>query len=298
MNEVLGYKIERNRVPCIYDISYRKGNSPRIVLRLHKDFVKANKDISRMEFFLRKIQDDHSIGEFFPLSNDCFGFDGVIKKKRKKSFKGFFIYEIEIPVFKKDLPETCERCNGTGQNKDLDCECLFCHGSGHKSSYDWRPLTAISASLQVLGMMINTYEKETSAKNPQLITFQLYCGKGQGHFPIAGYYGIDFCNWLVSLNAPHVFDQVIEEMQHVYSHIYGREIGMRWDFQAYLEKNAWLIISVPGDACGIHPSDSYGWKQGEGKAFDCHNMDSPAQQIMILVALAILSDMARKYLKG
>lgn len=294
---MLGYRIEEKRVPCVYDISYRKGNPPCIVLRLHKDFVKANKNIIPAEFFLRKVQDDHNLGEFFPLSNKCFGFDGVIKRKGRVS-KGFLIYEIEIPIFKKELPDLCERCNGTGRNEDLDCECLFCHGTGHKAAYDWRPLSAISASLQVLGMMTDTYEKETSAKNYQLITFQIYCGKGQGRFPIVGHYGIDFCDWLISLKAPCRFDQATEEMSNVYSHIYGREAGLRWDFQAYLEENAWLIINCPGDACGIHPSDSYGWNPGKGKAFDCHNMDSPGQQIMILVALAILSDMAREYMKG
>jgi len=289
--------MEKERVPCVYDISYRKGNPPCIVLRLHKDFVKANKDTIPLEFFLRKIQDDHNLGQFFSLSNDCFGFDGAIKKRGEDS-EEFFIYEMEIPVFKKDLLEVCERCKGTGQNKDLDCECLFCHGSGHKVAYDWRPLSAISASLHVLGMMLSTYEEKTSAKKPQLITFQLFCGKGQGRFPIAGHYGIDFCNWLVSLGPSHQFNQVVEEMTNVYSHIYGREAGLRWDFQAYVEKNAWLIIGVPGDACGINPSDSYDWQQGKGKTFDSHNMDSPAQQILILVALAILSDMAREHMKG
>jgi hypothetical protein len=59
-----------------------------------------------------------------------------------------------------------------------------------------------------------------------------------------------------------------------------------------------LIISVPGNACGIFPEDNYNWKVGEGRKFSSHNMDDPGQQIMILVALAILSDMAREYMKG
>lgn len=294
---MFSYKLEGGRVPCLYEISYRKrgeNNPPCIVLRLHEEFVEANKDIVLFDFFIKQFQEEHGLGSFSSLGEDSFGFEGVIKKKNRDT-KGFIVYEIAIPVFKKQLSGPCERCKGTGWDEDLECACLSCRGKKHEISYDWKPFSAISASLHILGFIMETFDRQTSAKNYQLLTFQLVCGKGMGHFPIGGHYGIDFCNWLNSWKSHHQFNEVLKEMEDVYSYIYNGEEG--WGFQAYVEERAWLIISTPGDACGIHPCDGY-WKPGEGREFSCHNMDNPKQQILLLVALAVLSDMAREYMKG
>ena len=296
---MLGYEINKKRIPCVYEISYKRrkrNNPPCIVLRLHEEFVEASKDIVPLDFFIKKIRDDYNLGEFSSLSGDYFGFDNAIKKKGK-DFEGFILYEIEIPIFRIKTSDPCEYCKGTGWDKDLDSKCLSCRGGKKKISYNWKPLSAISASLHILSMMMETFNDQTSAKNNQLLTFQLSCGKGMGRFPIWGHYGIDFCYWLNSFgNTHHRFDEVLKEMEDVYSYIYNGEEG--WGFQAYVEQKAWLIISAPGDACGIFPSNDYCWEPGRGRDFSCHNMDNPGQQIILLVALAVLSDMARKDMKG
>ena len=293
---MLGHEMEDKRVPCVYELSYKKGNPPCIVLRLHEEFVEANKDITPFDFFIRKLRDDHNLGEFSSLSSDYFGFDKAIKKKGKDS-KRFILYEINIPVFRVETSEPCERCGGTGWDEGLDSKCLSCRGSKNKMSFNWKPLHSISATLHILSMMMDAFNKQTSAKNNQLLTFQISCGKGMGRFPIWGHYGIDFCLWLNSLGS-HQFDEVLKEMEDVYFHIYSGEEG--WGFQAYVEERAWLIISTPGDACGIHPLGDYSWEpeKGRGREYSCHNMDNPGQQIILLVALAVLSDMARKDMKG
>jgi hypothetical protein len=271
MREMLGYEIEEKRVPCVYELSYKKGNPPCIVLRLHEEFVEANKDIVPLDFFIKIFQNEHGLGEFSSLANDFFGFNNAIKKIGRDS-RGFIIYEIEIPVFQKESSELCDRCKGTGLEDDLYRKCLSCRGTKYKVSYDWKSLSAISASLHILCMILETFNKETSAKNHQLLTFQICCGKGQGRFPIGGHYGIDFCNWLNSLgNHNHQFDEVIKEMENVYSHIYKNEEG--YGFQAYIGKGSWLVISVPGDACGIFPEG--GWEVGKGREYSCHKMEKP-----------------------
>ncbi|MFA5432512.1 MAG: hypothetical protein WC319_06520 [Candidatus Paceibacterota bacterium] len=297
--KMLNYNVNKKRVPCVYEISYKKckeGNPPCIVLRIHEEFVEANKDLVPFDFFIKKLQDDHNLGEFSSLTSDFFGFDNAIKRKEKDS-DGFIVYEIEIPKFRIETSELCERCGGTGWDENLDDKCLLCRGSKYKISFNWKPLSAISASLHILSVMMETFNEQTSVKNNQLLTFQLSCGKGMGRFPIWGHYGIDFCSWLNSFGTSyHQFDEVLKEMEDVYLYIYNGEEG--WGFQAYVEEKAWLIISTPGDACGIHPVNDYNWELGRGRDFSCHNMDNPGQQIIILVALAVLSDMARKHIKG
>ena len=300
MVEMLGYDIEDERIPALYEISYKRGTTPCIELRLHEEFVKESENIVPIECFLRNIQEKHKVGPFSPLKENNFGFDGVIKKKGKDG-RGFIIYEIDIPVVRKYSGEPCKNCKGTGWSKFRglpDRECLSCRGSGREIVYDWRQAAAISGSLQILGMMTGTFRKRTSASVPQLLTFQLACGEGMGRFPIGGYYGIDFCDWLASLPKPCQFDNVIKEMQNVYSHIFGKDDSMTLglDFQAYIRSDSGLIISCPGNATGIFPEGS--WKAGHGMEYSCHNMDTPAQQIMLLVALAILSDIIREHMEG
>jgi len=295
---MLGCDIEDEIVPAVYETSYKGGDIPCIELRLHEDFVEESKDIVPIESFLRGFQEEHKIGPFSPLREDNFGFDGVIKRKGKDS-RGFIIYGIEIPIVRKHLDEPCKRCKGTGLD-EIDGlperECLSCRGSGREIAYDWRQIAAVSASLQILGMLAETFRKRTSASVPQLFTFQLVCGEGIGRFPIGGYFGIDFCNWLDSLPKPCQFDHVIEEMQKVYFRLFGKEAIIGLDFQAYVRSGSGLIIGCPGNATGIFPEGS--WERGHGREYSCHNMDTPAQQIMLLVALAILSDMARESMKG
>jgi hypothetical protein len=290
---MLGFKIERGVVPCVYDISYRKGNPPCIVLRLHKDFVEANKDLIPIASFIDAIRKEHNLGEFLPLREEYFGFDNAIKKS--KIVGDFIEFEIKIPVFAKKTEKLCEHCKGTGVDNFFRRECSFCEGSRYEIFYDWKSFDAISASLQILMMMTDVFDRSTQSQNCQLLTFQIHCGKGQGHYPIGGYYGISFCDWLLSFPENHQFNEVIKAMQDVYKYIHQREFS-GLDFQAYVSSDAWLVISVPGNACGIFPEGRHGL--GQGREYSCHNMDTPIQQIILLVALAVLSDMAREYYKA
>jgi hypothetical protein len=293
---MLGYDIEGERIPAVYELSYKKGSPPCLELRLHEEFVAAKKDIIPIEGFLKGIQKEHNLGAFSPLKEESFGFDRALKKKGRDS-RGFIIYEIEIPRVRRQLDEPCSHCKGACWNKDFGRQCTWCHGTGHKILYDWPSIDAISASLQVLGMLTGTFEERTSANDCQLLTFQLVCGKELGGYSIKGYYGIDFCRWLASLPKPYQFNNVLKEMQYVYFHIFGKDSPLGFDFHAYVDKDTWLIITVPGNASGICPSN-YSWKAGKGREYGCCNMDTSAQQVMILVALGILSDMARGWMKG
>jgi len=288
--EMLEFEMTREKIPCLYELSFEKGEPPVLQIRIHNDFLEINKGIVPTQAVLEYIKKEHKLNEFLPFGGDYFGFDKALKKGETKG--EFTEFDIEIPVLKKETNEICEHCGGKGWDEYFQRPCSWCDGSKHKILYDWKPLTAISASLQLLTSMTEIFDKKISAENNQLLTFQLICGKDMGGFPIGGAYGIDFCGWLDSFPAHYQFDQVIHAMAEVHAHIYKSEVDF-WDFQAYVEESAWLIINCPGDACGLHPSDSYR-KPGEGRNFSCHNLDNAIQQIDLLIGLAVLSDEARK----
>jgi hypothetical protein len=291
---MLSLDVSRKIIPCVYELYYKKGNPPILKLRLHKDFVEDNKNRALLELYIEHFQKEHGLGEFLLFNTGYFGFDKAIKQG--EIIGEFIEYDIEIPVFRKETSEPCKKCDGTGWDNDFDDDCSLCDGCGQEIFYDWKSLNAISASLHILNMMTENFEKETSAQNPQLLTFHIFCGKGMGGYPINGAYGIDFCNWLNSLS-PYRFDDAIIAMQDVYYYITKSKSVYEWNFQAHTQNIAWLIISCPGDACGTFPVNNYRWEPDQGEEFSCHNMDNPIQQIVLLVALAVLSDMARKYME-
>lgn len=291
---MLTLDITRENVPRMYEISYtKKENQPVLILKIHKDFVKKYENVMP-GVLIGNFQEEHGLGEFSPFGKEYFGFDNALK--RGETNGEYVEYEISIPVFKKELSQKCKHCKGTGRDNYFKRECSFCDGTKHEIFYDWKPFYSISASLQVFANMAEIFEEKTSSIKNQLLSFYLICGHGQGHYPIAGSYGIEFCNWLNTANDYHQFDEVIQAMWDVHKHIQNDKTdNYRFDFQAYVDKHAWLILTCPGDACGIHPTD-YNWEPGQGREFDCHNMDTPIQQIMLLVGLAILYSMAKKYI--
>jgi len=65
-------------------------------------------------------------------------------------------------------------------------------------------------------------------------------------------------------------------------------------FRARRGENGSFFLSCPGNACDISTVDWWHRKSGEGHDLDCHNLDTPAQQITLLSGLAVMHEMADK----
>jgi hypothetical protein len=294
---MMGFSLDVRRgiVPRAYELSYENNdNQPVLLLKIRKEFVERCAGVVS-ECFLESFKKTHALDDFSPFGGEYFGFNQALK--RRESTKDYVIYEIRIPRLKKELPEPCGHCKGTGIDSYFKRECSFCDGSAHVLLYDWKSLDAVSASLQIFANMAEIFDVRSPTEKNQLLTFQLNCGEGQGRYPLWGSYGIEFCDWLNTADGYHQFDKVIEAMWATHTHIYKSKNPEIYysSFEAHVSENAWLILSCPGDACGIFPSGS--WNPGRGMEFECHNMDRSDQQIMLLVGLAVLSDLARIYIK-
>jgi len=82
--------------------------------------------------------------------------------------------------------------------------------------------------------------------------------------------------------------------------MFGKERYLNFGFKAYMLRKGGVVLDVPGNACGIYnpPEHDYGLPRKEGCKFECHNVDSPMQQLTLLVGLAMLHDKARKEIKN
>ena len=278
------------KVPFVYGLS--QGKKPfSLELKMDKNLILQSKNLSSA-IFVKELLGDHKFKSFSLLGNDYFGYDQAFKKNEET--EKTISYLIEIPVLPKESSLPCVHCLGTGWDRTFGHECFWCHGKKRETRYDWKPFFAISASLQIFSFIAETSVPRKICKDSQLLTFQIFCGMKMNSFPIFGSYGYDFCNWLNSFPEYYSFEKIKETMSQTYEHIFKEKKDWHF-FDAYVGKDAWLIIDCPGEASGLHPT-KFGWnkKKSQGQQYSCHNIDSPIQQLILLVALAGLSDLARE----
>ncbi len=278
--------ILHENIPCWYELSYQE-IPPSLILRIHKEFI-ASKNVSFKDAQIVK----HFKKEFNPpdfqedFSKDI-GFGGVFKYKGEKD--NFIEYQIGIPQVKKLTGKKCKECGGTGYREEVDMDCLYCD-NGKEWTMDWSEVNKISATFTVLTSWLMYPEIDTTCPYPQLMTLQTTTQNGMHGGSLNGDCSIPFRTYLESLGEIQL-SEVVEATKSAYKKMMMWREFHEYDFNAYLSKGR-FVINCPGDACGLHPSDWYSFKN-EGFEFSCHNVDSAVQQLTLIVGLAKLCDMAR-----
>ncbi len=288
------------RIPCWYELSFRK-EKPAILLRIHKDFIAHAGPISETAPIVTDFMSHFGFKKFSGSLNGNFGFDDrFIFEGIKEDFAEF---AVNIPTVKKYSGKKCEYCKGSGKDRLRDDECLPCRGTGKDWFYDWKLAYAVSASFTVIFHWMHFPEKETSSLLPQLmIVFTITRDEMHGG-SLGGEYGVELCSWMRSLylltEGIYAVTEMTEAMGIAHKKIFG---AFRFGEEHYLwakiqSDDGWLNVNCPGDACGLHPADSFGPQEGRGYKFACHNVDNPMQQITLLAGLAALHDKARREMK-
>jgi len=286
-------------IPCWYELSWQE-KEPAIILRIHKEFItEAEKLIKPNSPIPIAIDFINQFG-FKKFCHDLcgnFGFDNsfVLNKERD----GFVELLAKIPKIEKDSGKKCSMCKGTKKDPLLRGECLSCNGSGKDFIMDWPAAYALSASFTIFSVLAMYPETETSAKIPQLLTVQTMTREGIHGGSLNGEYGIHLVQWLSSFKQYTAIPEMVKAMQSAYFQMFNYSEFVSREFRASIDNaNGWLNVDCPGNACGLHPSDSsYGMRKNSGYKFSCHNTDTPAQQITLLAGLAALHDRARKEIK-
>lgn len=281
--------IIRGTLPCWYEISWEE-SPPTLVVRTHRDVAKEAL-ISPEAPIVLAFQDSLNVGDFSGDLNGNFGFNEALKKRGEKD--GFIEHEIKIPNIRKISEIDCERCDGTGEHDIFDI-CFGCEGEGKEIEYAWGRVDQISTSLNILACSLSLFDKKVDSAFPQLLTFEV--ASRRGYYGLAGAICVPLREWLVSSSdESHIFRSE-SAMKTAYRQMYRQNLGVveKYSFRARIN-NGGLVVDCPGDACGIHPSDWH-FRDGEGYKFSSHNVDTPAQQLTLLVGLASLHDIARKEL--
>lgn len=281
-------------ISCWYELSWNESEKA-IILSIHKDFIETNKADLENAPIVKEMTGRLSLQPFAGDFTKNIGFGGIFERTGEED--GFIQFRARIPQVKKDTGNKCKGCKGTGERDwgGYTNKCLFCNGTGKQWTMDWKEVKAISASLTVLTIYLRCYEIETSTPYPQLMTFQTITEEGMHGGSLSGEISIPLYNFLKAFGEHAELSEVIRAMKIAHDTMVGNRELYQYSFDAYVKKGH-FIINCPGDACGLNPSDWY-THEGQGYEFSCHNVDSPIQQLTLLVGLATLNDMARRELK-
>jgi len=287
--------IESN-ISCWYELSWQE-NPPAIILRIHTDFIKEFKTEHPPEEWpiIKSFKEKFGFKDFGGNFDQDIGFEKVFKYTGEN--QGFIEYVTKIPQIQKSTCSPCQQCNGTGKDewRGEGEICFFCEGTGKERVMDWQRAYAISASFTVLLIVLSSFnlKENTSILLPQLLTIKTTTHKDMHGGSFGGEISIPLREWLASLGDNATIPEMVKAMKKAHKQMFGLHDYESLSFKVYVRSSGAFFADCPGNACGIHPSDRR-LEKGKGYEFSCHNVDTPAQQIVLLAGLAALCDKARK----
>ena len=294
--------IIKENIPCRYELSWL-GEKVSIILRVHKDFVKTTRVIPDDAPIAKNFMEKFKFSKFTGDLKKSFGFDDAFVFRGENG--DFFEFFVPVPEVKKDTGKKCSNCDGTGidaimKEFDENRKCGFCDGTGKDHFFDWRPAQAVSASFNVFFSLARYPDSETSSPLPQLMVIDVVTDHDLHGGSLGGEFSIPFYQWLKSFDEGTKLPDVIEAMQKAQKKMFGKVNKYEsFGFRAYMLRKGGIALDVPGNACGIYNPPDYNDDPSRktGCKFECHNVDTPMQQLALLVGLSVLHDNARKEIK-
>ncbi len=216
---------------------------------------------------VRLLQETFGFKEFASIDQPRFGFEQVAEVESSE----------DVVIFRFDLRP-------------------IARPKGKESFCDWQYAFAVSASLNVLLSALTwSVEAETLSRCPQLLTVTGLTTKRDLN---GGSLGADLspalCHWLAGKSKIEHWLEVTLQMQVAYRRMTNRiQAYYRHHTFATIQPTARLCLNCEGNATCLYVEGSTRYEVGRGLELNSHNVDSPVQQLTLLVGLATICDLYR-----
>lgn len=204
--------------------------------------------------------------------------------------------ELTLPDFIRPLADTWgfgsvlqSRLREDGWNS-WECDLPKLRNPG-KFGVNWEIAYATSATLNMFFRFLGSLKLEIYSALPQLMDINLITQTGDHGGSISITLGKAILPYLAS-KSDGSSPQIEESMRSAYDYMFGRESFGH--FRAYFRESRYIHLDCPGDACGLDPSHMASPSKDKGYKLLPHNVDSPLQQLTLLMGVAALHDEARK----
>jgi hypothetical protein len=284
--------LTEDMIPCWTKLVWQE-DPPAINILVHQDIVRKlhqiPPDSPMINLYLRDLEQGTT---FSNATAGGWGFDGCLKQAPATP-DGFVPFSFEIPLVKKTSNGRCANCSGTGTEELGNGKCPHCIG-GKPWYYDRRTIWPISASMTMLTSRLGHFppKHDTSATTPQLLMFET-CATIES-CAISGKFSAPLVDWFRHLGEQKLPGPT-KAMVATWSKMRGGPEKMVRLYAQITDRNGWLNVQAPGNACNINPHSGFVPAIG-GYEFCDHNTENPFQQLTLLAALAAIETEARQAL--
>lgn len=259
-----------DEVPAWFDIFTLK-NDTHLGIAIHE---KAH------QFVLEMIKPDapivcglgtkFNLPDFIPPQPEGWGFGKLLKQITLSAMPNRMVYVVKLPrIFKLSRTDKEPRP-------------------------DWKSAYAISATLNILFMVLNLFEEKVDSEKKQLVMPNLVTDTGLHGGSLEVELSKNFTDWIAKQIDNDTCKYLVHTLMNSYKHMYAKHAhhSVLSECSAYFDKPDRVIINCPGDACGLYPEHSRidGW----GYSLECHNVDGPGQQLTLLMGVAKMHMLARQ----
>lgn len=156
----------------------------------------------------------------------------------------------------------------------------------------WNDGYAFSATLRLIFRVLSINEMLPGTHRQQLIAIDdLMAESGMHGASMSGFVSPIMTDWTRS-NDERDVAPVRSLMCEVHNAVWAGSAAQIREFNVLFNQGT-IVLSVPGDRCDLYCDGFHLPKDGQGYELDCHNVDSPFQQMELLMGLAAIHDLAR-----
>lgn len=266
---MLEYDIRYGDRPAVYDLKVG-GQSQSLVIAVHQEVLDyTTATLSKPGIpMIDSLREELSLPAFIrPIEGECWGFGPIIGS---------------LPTMRDD-------------HALLRCPLPVVSKAGDFKKANWEAAYATSATLNVLFTLLSLDEVEISDQEfHQLISVNLLTRKGTHGGSLSVTLAKALLPWIKSQPIDINHRNIARVMKAAHEQLIGLQplFDLR-DFAVVTRESNQVHLSVPGDACGLDPTD-FLFEEDKGYRLSPHNVDNPVQQLTLLMGIAAICEAARK----
>ncbi len=268
--------IRQEDIDAWYEISWDE-QGKRLIVKIHRaleeQLDRLTPDAPIIDHFIN--YDKIPLDPYIPPTKPNWGFGQILQ--RVDTEEPFIVWAIDIPR-------------------------VMWMESGERK-YDWKQAYNISASLNILFLLLSIYKREEiiweSSRSQLIICRSLTTDVGQHGGSLTVTIAKTFLPWFKDSITDDCKSTIEQAMRTAYYQMFqDREAGDLITDRALnmqiRSKTGLIHFNCPGQACGLDPD--FNCREDEGYDLEPHNVDTPAQQLTFLVGVAAMCDLARAQL--
>jgi hypothetical protein len=266
--------IHEKTLPAWYELGFTEKGKSLLVSVSPSSYQSLISRISADLPVVAPLREEFGLPAFVPPTVEHWGF-GPIVQRAPEIQPEWVTWQCPLPQFVPSTPKG---------RRDLEAE------------VDWPKLWSVAATLHILFAALYGIKDKGSCPKAQLLECALTPGHGLGQCGIWVGVSPALRRWLSQQPQGTAHPILGAVMQTAYKQMYGLKKLSAHDqrtIYALTQQPGVIMFQTIGDACDLGSGGRWELDQAEGYLLSPHNVDSPLQQLTLLMGAAAMYQLAR-----